>query len=260
MKEKFNNKTNRILKIKNRNKSFNLKFILLIIILIFVGIYFLYNINSSFVYKYSNIFMPISSSKNDNYSGIGQEEISGKDGYFTTFTTIEENKKIYKEFKQNGNSSWGKNSYWGGTMEENGCGITSLAIIASGYGKNVTPEDLRKEFYPVLDGNDFGKVLKNYYNIDNSDFLYDTSYFSNNYILEYLKSNRPVLVCVWNKPYDNRWTTASHYLVLLACDDNSNVYVSNPNGGKNDSKSSGWYNINEVTPFIAKILFVESLK
>jgi len=244
---------------KNKKKKLNLKFILFVIIIAFIGIYLLYILNYTLV---ANNFTPISNSKNNNYSGIGQETVTGKDGYFTTFTTVDESKKTYKEYKQNGDSSWAQKSYWGGTMEENGCGITAISIIASGYGKNVTPEDLRKEFYPVLDGNDFGTVLKNYYGIENTDFLYDTSYFSNDYILEHLKTNRPVLVCVWNKPHDNRWTTASHYLVLLACDDNNNdnnkVYVSNPNGGKDDSKSSGWYNINEITPFIAKILFIES--
>ena len=241
----------------NRKKKINFKFILLIII-IFILAYIFYTLNYTLINDITYNFTNISKSENSNYNGIGQEIVSGKDGYFTTFTTVEENKKMYKEFKQNGDSSWAKNSYWGGTMEENGCGITSIAIIASGYNKNVTPEDLRKEFYPVLDGNDIGNVLKNYYNIENSDFLYDTSYFSDNYILEHLQTNRPVLVCVWNKPHNNRWTTASHYLVLLACDNDKNVYVSNPNGGKNDSKSSGWYNINEKTPFIAKILFIES--
>lgn len=241
----------------NSKKKINFKFILFVII-IFILAYIFYTLNYTFINDITYNFTTISKSENSNYDGIGQEIVSGKDGYFTTFTTVEENKKMYKEFKQNGDSSWAKNSYWGGTMEENGCGITSIAIIASGYNKNVTPEDLRKEFYPVLDGNDIGNVLKNYYNIENSDFLYDTSYFSDNYILEHLQTNRPVLVCVWNKPHDNRWTTASHYLVLLACDNDKNVYVSNPNGGKNDSKSSGWYNINEIIPFIAKILFIES--
>jgi len=28
-------------------------------------------------------------------------------------------------------------------------------------------------------------------------------------------------------------------------------------GGENDSKSSGWYDINEITPYIAKALFIE---
>ena len=81
---------------------------------------------------------------------------------------------------------------------------------------------------------------------------------SNNYIIEHLNTNRPVIVCVWNKPNDNRWTTASHYMVLLASDGNNMVYVSNPNGLENDSKSSGWYDINEVTSYLAKAIFIES--
>ena len=29
-------------------------------------------------------------------------------------------------------------------------------------------------------------------------------------------------------------------------------------GGENDSKSSGWYSFDEVTPYIAKALYIES--
>lgn len=143
-------------------------------------------------------------------------------------------------------------------MEENGCGITSLSIILSGYGKEVTPEELRQKYYPVLDSNEISKELSKNYGIKNSDFLYDSFHLSNEFILEYLQSNRPILICLWNKPSNNRWTTASHYMVLLATDNNNKVYVSNPNGLKHDSKSSGWYDINEVTPYLAKILLIES--
>lgn len=51
---------------------------------------------------------------------------------------------------------------------------------------------------------------------------------------------------------------SSHYMVLLATDDKDMVYISNPNGGENDSKSSGWYNFKEVIPYIAKVLYIES--
>lgn len=40
--------------------------------------------------------------------------------------------------------------------------------------------------------------------------------------------NRPILVCVLNKPHDNRWTTASHYMVLLAADNKDMVYIQIP--------------------------------
>lgn len=36
------------------------------------------------------------------------------------------------------------------------------------------------------------------------------------------------------------------------------VYISNPNGGENDSKSSGWYKFKEIIPYIAKALYIES--
>ena len=188
--------------------------------------------------------------------GSGQEKVDNKVGYFTTFTTSEPNSKTYIEYKQNGNSSWSANSYWDDTMENTGCGITSMAIILSGYGKEKSPEDLRKKYYPVLNGNKISNELSKTFKIKNSDFYYDGVHLSNEYIINHLKSNRPVLVCVWKQNGENRWTTASHYMVLLATDGASKVYVSNPNGIE-DYKASGWYDIKEITPYVAKALFIE---
>lgn len=193
---------------------------------------------------------------NKKYSGIGQESISNKDGYFTTFTTID--KKTYIEYKQNGNASWSNHQYWDGTMAENGCGITALSIILSGYNQTYTPEDLRKKYYPVLNYDSLSQELSNNFNIKNSGFYYDSAHLSKDMLQKHLETNRPILICVWNQPYDNRWTSASHYMVLLAGDGDNMVYISNPNGGKNDSKSSGWYDFKEVTPYIAKALYIES--
>ena len=150
------------------------------------------------------------------------------------------------------------NQYWGGTMAENGCGITALATILSGYNKNYTPEDLRQQYYPKLNYDILSKELSNTFNIKNTDFFYDSVHLSKEKLQEHLKTNRPILVCVWNQPHDNRWTTSSHYMALLATDNNDMVYISNPNGGKNDNKSSGWYKFKEITPYIAKALYIES--
>lgn len=196
---------------------------------------------------------------NSNYIGVGQKKVQNKDGYFTTFTTEEKNQKVYKEYKQNGNSSWSNKLYWDATMATDGCGITCMSIILSGYNKNYTPEYLREKYYPVLNGNNIPDELYKTFGISNSNFLYDSEHLSNRYIEKHLKSNRPILICVWNKPTNNRWTTASHYMVLLATDGNGMIYVSNPNGLENDSKSSGWYNIDEITPYIAKALFIEQI-
>lgn len=247
------------MKKQKKNKSF-LKRILLVIILIIILNCIRNNKQTinKFIHNFSarSGYSIIKEDSNSNYSGIGQEKISNKDGYFTTFTT--KTNKTYFEYKQNGNSSWHANSYWGGTMEENGCGITSLSIILSGYNKNYTPEDLRKKYYPKLQYDTLSKELSKTFNIENSDFYYDSIHLSEKNIKEHLLSERPILICVWAEELKNRWTEKSHYLVLLATDGQDKVYVSNPNGGKNDTKSSGWYDFDEIIPYIAKALYIES--
>lgn len=136
-------------------------------------------------------------------------------------------------------------------------GITAMSIILSGYEKNYNPEFLRQKYYPKLNADEISFELANSFGIKNSDFYYDDLHLSKDYLQNHLNSNKPVLICVWNKPNVNRWTTASHYMVLLATDGNDLVYVSNPNGLDNSSKSSGWYSFNEIVPYLAKALYVE---
>ncbi len=269
----------------------------LIIILILLVCIFIFIVKQINISNLLNIDLNSKNSNgglltNDKYLGIGRQSVSGEDGYFSTFSTAKldmahssdlefsktsnsskdtvktasssnipvsnsTNVKIYKEYKQNGDSSWSNKKYWDSIMANEGCGITSISIILSGYNKNYTPEDLRKKYYPVLSGDNISSELSNTFGISNSDFYYDETHLSNQYILNHLQTNRPVLICVWNKPTANRWTTASHYMVLLACDNSNMVYVSNPNGLDNTNKNSGWYNIDEVTPYIAKALFIE---
>lgn len=108
-----------------------------------------------------------------------------------------------------------------------------LQHLLVGYELNYTPEDLRKKYAPNksehLSGDLIPYELKTYFHIDNSDFLYNTTYFQKDYIFDWLKDDKPILICVWNKP-DSNWTTSSHYMLLLATDNISQVYVSNPNG------------------------------
>lgn len=189
----------------------------------------------------------------DKYEGTGQVKVKDKDGYSTIFVTKENRKFI--EYKQNGDASWSQNEYWSGTMAENGCGITALSIILSGYGIEYTPEDLRQKYKPHLNGNDISKALKNDFGIENSDFYYASIYFSKNYIMNKLEEENIILVCVWNKPNDV-WTKKSHYMVLLASDGDDKIYVSNPNG-TNKENPSGWYETNKILPYIAKALFIE---
>lgn len=194
----------------------------------------------------------------ENYPGVGQQIVPGMDGYFTTFTTYGEHKKIYKEYKQNGSSSWKDKEYWGNTMEKAGCGITALSIILSGYGFNYTPGDFREKYQPVFNYNQFPAELRNVYNIENSGFIYyNSSRFSKDLIIKHLNSNRPIITCIWTRPTANRWTKVGHYMALLATDNDNKVYISNPNGLYNSFKSSGWYDINEVLPYMYNVILIE---
>lgn len=206
-----------------KKKKSRMKWIIFILLILLCALY----IGNRYLSKYALV----ATSTNINYSGVGQKSVSGKDGYYTTFTTS--SGKVYKEYKQNGDSSWAERYYWGGTMAENGCGITCLATLASGYGMNYTPEDLRKKYAPTkkdhLAGDSISSELKTYFTIDNSDFRYADIYFEKDYIFNWLKEDKPILICVWDKP-SSKWTTSSHYMLLLATDNISKVYVSNPNG------------------------------
>ena len=109
-----------------KKKKLNFKrFLILIILFLFIK----NNIPNNLSKKFNKViskninnseYMTIKEDYNKNYPGIGQKKINNQDGYFTTFTTIKNNQKTYFEYKQNGNSSWRNNKYWGGTMCDNG--------------------------------------------------------------------------------------------------------------------------------------------
>ena len=243
-----------------RKVIFRLLIIGILVLLISKGVTFVSSkLNDWGIGKSNNIKFNIEElSKNENYSGIGQEKVEGKDGYDTTFTTI--NNKVYKEYKQVGNASWKDNRYWGGTFEENGCGLAAIATLLSGYGMDYTPEDLRKIYIDFpdehLEGDQMSNELTSRFGISNTDFLYADLYFKKDYIMEHLEQDKPILICVWNNP-DDKWTTSSHYMLLLATDGIDKVYVSNPNGLYGNVKMSGWYNSKDILPYIAKAMFIE---
>ena len=193
-------------------KKRRLKFKNIIILGLFIGLGFYFYEN------YIEINYPsyevIKEDTSNDYEGLGKEKTKNEDGYFSAFTTNSPYKKTYIEYKQNGNASWSNNTYWGGVMKDTGCGITSLAIVLSGYGFDFTPEDLRKKYYPVMDYNTLGDELSLTYGINNSNFYYDSLHLSNEEILKHLKSNRPIIVCLSSNLGKNRWTTTSHYMVL----------------------------------------------
>lgn len=241
------------MKRQNKKRKISNKFkLLVIVILVLLAIYIYKNPKQVETNNISE------RTQNNNYLGIGQQKVKENE-YTSIFTT--KDKKVYKEYKQNGNSSWSDKYYWGGTMAENGCGITCMSILASGYGKNINPENLRKKYVTSksehLDGDKMSSEIIDYLGIDNTDFYYNNTYFEKEYIINWLKKDKPIIICVWDKP-DYNWTKTSHYMLLIATDGINKIYVSNPNGEYGQIKMSGWYDTEEVLPYIAKAMFIKT--
>lgn len=241
---------NRVYK-KKKKKIFFLFKLIFVLEIITICIYFGYKYKSQLSQKINDVVQTIAqinytktnvteqnySSENNSNVIEGQTLVNNQDGYSTLFTTLNtKHQKNYKEYKQNGDSSWSQKSYWGGTMSENGCGITSMAIVASGYGIDETPETLREKYYPHLDSENIKNAFKKM-GLNSSDFYFHKSYLSKKYIVDWLKTNRPIIICVGNEK-ENKWTTASHYMVLLDINDKGLVYLSNPNGEEKKNTES----------------------
>lgn len=189
-----------------------------------------------------------------HYEGKGMSKVIGKDGYTRVFTT--KNQKEYKEYKQGGQASWANLPYWDNQMWDNGCGITTISIIASGYGKKVTPETLRKQYYPHLKGDNIPQAFRDL-GIECTNFEFRQKCFTKEYITNWLKEDKPIMVCVTNQP-NSKWTTSSHYLALLATDETKEyIYISNPNKEEHEKQGSNWYPVNDIIPYIVKAVFIK---
>lgn len=170
------------------------------------------------------------------YAMIGIE--IGDVGIDDNSETISVGGRTYKDYKQDSGSPWEKNSYAGGTMKSSGCGLTSIAIVLSGYGQDVTPEDVRQKVGGKLA--DLASVL-NGYGISTSR---PERTLTADEIKTHLGSNKPIIVNV-----NGEWTSSSgHYMVLAGYKESNGedyVYVINP--GTVNSSKNGWVKLSRIT-------------
>ena len=179
----------------------------------------------------------------------------GKTSYTTTgvgynrLTTV--NGITYKNYKQ---GDWGVDTngysqahYWDGTIATSGCGPTSVAILLSGYGKDVLPDkvgemmdDLDSWYGAGTKSSKMVDVLKNKFSI--SAKSYDVSNGKSEAIKNIsnaLKEGKPVLVSV---PGDSsgRYSSGAHWMCITGFrEDGTSIYISNP--GRSDSSANSNY-------------------
>lgn len=174
-----------------------------------------------------------------NSSDTGSSNSAKGDGYSKTYTT---NGKTYKEFKQASGTYYDVH-YSGGNISSSGCGPTSAAIVASGYGKNYNPgtlvEAAKKKYHVsnfTASPDATGKMLKTAGLNYTETFSLSKEQFKN-----HLKSGRPVVMSVDNS-CGGLFTNHTHYIAILDINKKGDkVYVANPS-----SKASGWIDIDKV--------------
>ena len=191
-----------------------------------------------------NSFIP---KDNINSNGVSGEGASGGnegsdagDGYKTTFSV---GTRVYKNFKQS-DGSW-KDTYvrgwkYGSNMASSGCGLTSIAVIATGYGLNVTPGDVAA----LVNGGQYSygqleQILSQYIG-KSCNWQYSNI---NENIINQLKAGKPTMV-------HTTYYSSGHFLCVLAIsDDGSQVYVSDVGGYYEGRNRNGWQPISFLGRF-----------
>lgn len=161
-----------------------------------------------------------------NYFAGNNQLATGMGG--TGYThTVSVGSRTYKVYNQEKYSAYG---FWGGTIATHGCGPTSVAIVASGYGKTITPIQTSKQMsYGALD------QIRNALSANGIKASYD-KYPSGNGnvaikdIRNHLATGRPVVVLVGKSVTANPaclYTCGGHFMVLLG-ENNGNLIIANP--------------------------------
>ena len=181
----------------------------------------------------SNIFGYVENSSSSVGSG-SIVSLSG-DGYNNIYSSSFGKK--YKEFKQNASyASYRNNMYGDNTIAKQGCSITAVAIVLSGYGHNVTPNRWSGNFLVSIDGSiNAYEVAKRYDVTTSSAFIK-----AKTSIKKHLMTGQPAIIHVLGK---SSFTNSQHWMALLDISkDGTQVYLSNPNV----SGENGWINMDKA--------------
>lgn len=169
-------------------------------------------------------------------SGAGSSSSSDTSTYEETgdgyYSLTKVNGKVYKNYRQNLVSYAYTQDYYGNKFAGAGCGPTSLAIIASGYGIDKTPGDIAKII--TDDYGDLTSVNTLSHALDDIGIKHEAISQNSNSnstkiekIRSNLKSGNPVAIAV-NNPGDGKYSSGGHWMAILAIDDNDNITISNP--------------------------------
>ena len=172
------------------------------------------------------------SSRSSGYTGQLDKSAAGEgypEGTYTSSAGL-----TYKAYKQGSPAPWAGTSYGDGshTVGSYGCGVTSIAIILSGLGYDLTPLDV---------GNGMNYTT-------NTDYLNNmgvkAQYVSGNISaseVENLLSQGKVIAMHYMGGTFFGGSAPFHYVAIVDADGQGNFMVLNPGGGE-----SGWYSSDKI--------------
>lgn len=203
------------------------------------------------------------------YPQVDNKKEKNDKGYTKIITVGNRTYKVYnqKEFES---------SY--GNIHDKGCSITSMAIVLSGYGKNITPTGVASELNAVTIGiKDISNGLKRY-NIESIYRTYSPAELNADLqnkintakteIDKNLKQGKPVIIMVIDgygiSNDDIKYTTDAHYMVLVGYNEEGKPVIADPYDGfvwttnstkmrKNNEK--GYYTLDSLDSLVRNYIY-----
>ena len=169
---------------------------------------------------------------------IGGEYNKGTNGDKGVKGTFKSGSKTFKLF---GQSQFSEVKYWNGTVAGVGCGPSSCAIILTGYGFNVNPGTIAKE-YPA------NGVIANHAKYFTNRGLKTqgpktVTSSSKQEIINHLKKGGTILALMHNG-YVGGHFYEGHFIALLGINDKNEIFIGDP--GQFNNPTDGWYSIDNV--------------
>lgn len=131
-------------------------------------------------------------------------------------------------------------------MKNSGCSVTSVAVILSGYGIDVNPEDIRPNNGTMIS---VSGVLESY-----GLTAKRVNKPTETQVLNHLKNGDAVIIHAGGKErgYSGYWSsTTGHYFTALEAD-GTKGYVSNVGS----STKTGWYEMSVILKDNIEVIFV----
>lgn len=157
------------------------------------------------------------------------------DGYTELYTSSAG--ITYKHFKQS-KGSYAGNPYWDGTVSSDGCGPSSVAILASGVlNSEYTPGDIAAQMNATYGITSYETLKGEMDSLGMASEVIQSP--SAEVIQDNLRNGKVMLVSVNSNTI---FTSISHIMAIVDINEQGQVYICNPGS----SSLQGWYDIGEI--------------